>query len=311
MTRHSATASTPNTKSPTSLASNPPYIASPTKRRSKGEIERIKAAIREVLLVENPATVRGVFYQVAALGLIRKTESDYQQTIIRLLSDMRREGQIPWNWIADNTRTRRKPPSFSGIASAVERTAQTYRRAMWESQPRYVEVWCEKDTLTGVLYGETAGFDIPLMTCRGYPSLTFLQSSAQVIAEQGKPTDVLYIGDHDPSGRDIPRFVERELRAFAPRAEITFTRLAVTETQIAEWSLPSRPTKRSDGRSRGWVGDSVDADAIPPRKLRELLRAAIESRIDQRAWDTIKKAEASERDYLKVFAKSAEEGGVA
>ena len=53
--------------------------------------------------------------------------------------------------------------------------------------------------------------------------------------------------------------------------------VAVTERQIVELNLPTRPTKKSDSRSKNWNGDdSVELDAIPPNLLRQLVRDAIE-----------------------------------
>ena len=34
---------------------------------------------------------------------------------------------------------------------ALRQTAETYRRAVWDNQDAYVEVWLEKDALAGVL----------------------------------------------------------------------------------------------------------------------------------------------------------------
>ena len=37
-------------------------------------------------------------------GLIRKTEADYPSVVMRLLTKMRLDGELPFSWIADNTR---------------------------------------------------------------------------------------------------------------------------------------------------------------------------------------------------------------
>ena len=113
---------------------NATYGSSPIKRhrRSKVEIETIKTAIQEVLADENPMTVRQVFYRLVSLGTIDKTEAEYKTTVCRLLTDMRRNGEIPYRWIADNTRWMRKPETYSNLEQAVQETAQFYRRRLWE-----------------------------------------------------------------------------------------------------------------------------------------------------------------------------------
>src|SRR6185295_6764294 len=157
-----------------------------------------------------------------------KTEAQYKNTICRLLGLMRRERVIPFGRIADNTQWMRKPRTYSTFESALERTAETYRRALWDNQADYVEVWLEKDALAGVLYEETESWDVPLMVTRGYPSISYLYEAAESIAAEQKPAYLYYFGDYDPSGIDITRAVESGIREFAPEAEIYFERLAVT-----------------------------------------------------------------------------------
>ena len=214
------------------------YGASPIKRRgrrSKVEIEFIKTTIKRVLTDENPMTVRQVFYRLVSLGVIEKTENEYKSTVCRLLTDMRRSGDISYHWIADNTRWMRKPTTYSNLEQAAQETAQFYRRRLWDDQDVYVEIWLEKDALAGVLYPITAQYDVPLMITRGYPSLSFLYSAAEGILDEDKPAFLYYLGDHDPSGVHIPQKVESDLREMAAGAEIHFKRIAVNIDQIEAW----------------------------------------------------------------------------
>lgn len=262
-------------------------------------MDRIKEAIREVLAGIQPATVRQTFYQLVSRGVIGKTEAEYKSTVVRLLATMRRAGEIPFGWIADNTRWMRKPASHSSLADMLEQTQRFYRRAMWDDQEVYVEIWLEKDALSGVLYDVTAEFDVPLMVTRGYPSISYLYEAADAIAETDKPAFLYYFGDYDPSGCDITRAVESGIREFAPDADIHFERVAVTPAQIAAWSLPSRPTKQSDSRSEGFAGDSVEVDSIPPDTLRKLVRNSIVRHIDARQMRASLAIEEQERETLR------------
>jgi hypothetical protein len=247
-------------------------------------------------------TVRQVFYRLTTLGVIDKTENEYKQTVVRLLGKMRRRGLIPYGWIADSTRWMRKPQTYSSLQQMLTRSAELYRRSVWDSQGVYVEIWLEKEALAGVLYQVTAGWDVPLMVCRGYPSLSFLHSAAEVIANQGKPTYLYYFGDHDPSGVDITRSVEEGIREMAPAAEIHFARVAVQPWQITDWGLPTRPTKTTDSRSKGFVGESVEVDAIPPAQLRDLVRGCIVQHVDAPALERLGAIEEAERATLEQLA---------
>ena len=206
------------------------YQPSPIKRarRTGAEIGALREAIRSVLAEYRPMTVRQVFYRLVSLGAIAKTEGEYKATVCRLLTEMRRAREIPFGWIADNTRWMRKPRTYSGLEELLRATAQTYRRSVWSQQDVYVEIWLEKDALAGVLHEVTERWDVPLMVTRGYPSLSYLYEAGEVIAAREQPAYLYYFGDHDPSGVDIPRKVEQDLRVFAPRAEIHFERVAVT-----------------------------------------------------------------------------------
>ena len=272
----------------------------PTKhRRSLRDMLRLRQKIYRVVEENAPMTVRQVFYQLVGLGAISKTETEYKTTVIRLLTDMRLKGELPFSWLADNTRWMRKPRTFDSLEDALQLTAETYRRATFMNQPNYCEVWLEKDALAGVIYEETAKYDVPLMVTRGYASISYLHGAAETIAASRKPAFLYYLGDFDPSGLDIPRNVEARLRQFAPEAEIRFTRLAVTPEQITALKLPTRPTKASDSRARGFAGESVEVDAIPPAVLRKLVHDAIEQHINQHSLALLRTAEESEREILQ------------
>ena len=107
-----------------------------------------------------------------------------------------------------------------------------------------------------MLYPITAQYDVPLMVTRGYPSLTFLHSAAEGILAEDKPAFLYYLGDHDPSGVHIPQKVESDLREMACGAQIHFERIAVNVDQIEAWNLPTRPTKKTDSRSKAFRGAS-------------------------------------------------------
>jgi len=250
-----------------------------------------------------PMTVRQVFYQATVRGLVEKAETGYAR-VQRALADLRREGRLPFRWIADNTRWQRKPRTWRSPEEAVAHVAAFYRKALWSDLDERVEVWLEKDSLAGVVYEVTDELDVPLMVTRGYASLSFLHSAAEAIAADGKPTTIYHLGDFDPSGQDAATKVEEALRSFAPGVEIAFRRLAVTRQQIEEWRLPTRPTKASDSRAKGFGAISVELDAIPAPTLRDMVRVAIDWHLPQDQLAVLKAAEESERSFLSIWAET-------
>ena len=145
---------------------------------------------------------------------------------------------------------------------------------------------------------------MPLLVARGCSSETYLYETAQALAAREKTAYIYHFGDHDPTGVVAATHIERKLREFAPDTEIHFQRAAVTPEQISAWNLPTRPTKREGNRhAKGFEGDSCELDAIPPLKLRELVRGCIEQHVDMHRLDVLKEAEKSERDALRMFAQ--------
>jgi|GEM_PF-440626 len=260
---------------------------------------------------ERPMTIRQLFYRLVTRGVIGKTEGEYKSTVCRLALRLREQGAIDWNDIVDNTRLMRKPASWSSVHDVLFYTAQHYRRAIWDQAEDYVEVWSEKDAISGVLYSVTAPWDVPLMIARGFASASFLHSAAQTIEAQGKPAFLYYFGDHDPSGVDIDRAIEKRLREFAPDAEIYFERVAVLPWQIDEWELPTRPTKKTDSRAKNFAGESVEVDAIPPAELRFLAQGVIGLHVDEELLTSIKAAEQSEREIFAAMAQRLGSWGAA
>jgi hypothetical protein len=252
-----------------------------------------------------PMTVRQVFYQASVRGVVDKTEAGYGR-VQRALVDLRHSGRLPFDWIADNARWQRKPRSWRDPAHALRETARFYRKALWADAADYVEVWLEKDALSAVVFEVTAEFDVPLMVARGYASLSFLHEAAQAISEEDRPAHIYHLGDFDPSGVNAAEKIEESLRAFAPDADISFTRLAVLPSQIEEWDLPSRPTKQSDTRARGFGEISVELDAIEAPRLREIVRDAIEQHMPADQLEVLKAAEESERELLIAWAADPE-----
>ena len=275
------------------------YQASPIKRvrATRDQVAERRAALHGIISRMRPMTVRQVFYQATVAGIADKTEAGYAKIQTDLVQ-MRRAGTLPYGWLADNTRWQRKPETFGSIQEALQDTARLYRKSLWRDADSYVEIWLEKDALSGVVFPVTEEYDVPLMVARGYASLSFLHSAAEDIAALDVPAHIYHLGDYDPSGVNAGEKIEQTLRQLAPDAEIHFERIAVTPDQISAWNLPTRPTKQTDSRAKGFGAISVELDAIPPDTLRQLVRDRIERHLPPYQLLVLKVAERSERDIL-------------
>jgi hypothetical protein len=145
---------------------------------------------------------------------------------------------------------------------------------------------------------------VALYPTGGFSSLTLAYEAAEFINETaaGKRVCVFYIGDYDPAGVLIDVNLERELRRhLEPGLPLYFHRLGITEKQIAEYDLPRKPRKDSDRRALH-IGTAVEAEAMPARILRELLRGSIEELLPADALMVAKAAEQSEREHITRMA---------
>ncbi len=160
--------------------------------------------------------------------------------------------------------------------------------------------------------GCDVGLRRPVDDLAGNAKPDLLHGSAQEIyraAEQGKRTYIYQFGDHDPSGVLIPQTIARRLdemcRTFDCLPPIV-QRAALTEEQIADFALPTRPTKRNgNAHARSFEGDSVELDALPPRVLRALVTAVIERHVSPAATAILRAAEESEREILRAWRPGA------
>jgi hypothetical protein len=274
-------------------------------RRTKAQIEQLQTQMYGVLNTDHPQSVRHVFYRMTDPTLpecVEKSENGYV-TVQQQLTNMRREGFIPYGWISDASRRGYFTETFSSPAEALEATALFYRRSVWAETPEYVEVWCESRSIAGVIQKETERYAVPLYPAGGFTSLSLAYQAAENIRDEanGRQVHVIYIGDYDPAGVLIDGKVEDELRTHLPDHWIQFHRIAITRDQIRLMGLPTKPPKHGDRRG-GFTGGTVEAEAMPAGTLRQILRDKIESFIPERTLNVIETAEMSERDILQNLA---------
>jgi hypothetical protein len=285
------------------------YEASSVKRRraTKSEMAERAEFLVDYASTHGPITVRGLYYQaeVANVPGIDKTESAYSK-VQRQVLDLRRGGDLAYEHIADATRWMRKPRSFNSIEDALQETARQYRRNLWRDAEDYIEVWCEKDALAGVIYPMTALYDVPLMVARGFSSETFAYEAVAARGDDERDYYVYYFGDLDRSGRDAARTLKEKLERFAASLplRVVFIQIAVTEQQVAELRLPTRPHKRNTSADRAWPLEyACELDALDPDTLRELVQVAIERHLPADQLEILKIAEESERELLTAFVR--------
>jgi hypothetical protein len=264
----------------------------------------------ELLALNAPDTVRGNMYRVVSAGWLPDTGEKSYNRVQRLLNRLRLNGTVPFEWVVDNIRATVKPSSWSGLADYLVTVRDAYRKSFWPSLPEYVEVIVEKDAVAGCVAQVTREFDVPLHPIRGYNSTTFAMSMARSLARVNKPVTIYYVGDHDPSGRDLERDIRERLERFSQRS-FNWVRLAVNPHHFGDYGIRPLAPKKNDSRTRKfveqWGRDCAEVEAIPANDLRRMLREAIESHIPQAQWQRLQEIERLEKEqWQDVMARFGE-----
>lgn len=262
-------------------------------RKPRHETRILHTAILEFLEDEQnrPATTRQVFYNLVTRHVVENTKGRYD-AITNELVWLRRKGIVPWEWVDDRNRRPRSIMMFRDLPAFLDRMRTAYRRNPWGTQSTYIEVWLEKEALSGFFEDELHRYGVTLNVGKGYDSWAAVNGCAQRIrqfAEYGIPSELLCFGDFDPSGEDIVRSQDARLRERLGESmdALTLTKCALTMEDVIQYDLPPDFTKATDGRAAAHVakyGDvSVELDALPRQVLINRLVEAIESRLDMEA----------------------------
>src|SRR5262245_55395820 len=200
-------------------------------RRSLDLIEAMYAAAEAA----QPITGRGVGYKLFAAGLI--DSMDEMPMVYRLLRIAREDGDIPWEWIVDETRELEKVGTWKNRAAFARDAMRQFRLDFWNQQSWQVEVWSEKGTVRGVLQPVLDEYAVGFRVNHGFSSSTSLHDISQSF--DGKPLVALYVGDFDPSGmfmseEDLPKRFDKY-----DGGHIHLQRIALTGEQVID--LPSFP----------------------------------------------------------------------
>ena len=281
------------------------YIEKRFQARTLAAIETANGIIAEYEAQGLALTLRQLFYQHVARGLIANTERAYKR-LGQTVGDARKAGLIDWTAIEDRTRNLTAWRTFESAADAARNAAETFEMALWADQAHYVEVWVEKEALAGVIEGICAPLRVPFFSCRGYVSLSTIHEAAQRLRaeSQGRTCVVLHLGDHDPSGFDMTRDNRDRLELF--EAMIEFRRIALNMDQVEAHDPPPNPVKVKDSRAPGYIAEygreSWELDALDPASLRDLIEASVSEYRDEAAWRKSVTVEKRERGKLQDAA---------
>ena len=216
------------------------------------------------------ASLRQLYYQfVANVPDFANTEQSYKR-LGGIINDAKLAGLIAFSSIEDRGRSCAVPwnqPDMYSVLSGIE---YAYSEDYWAEQDYYIEVWVEKDALSGVIERPCDRWKVPWMACKGYMSGSAHWSAGnrfQAAVQEGKQPVLIHLGDHDPSGMDMTRDNAKRLSMFVGDT-VDVRRIGLNMDQIRKYDPPPNPTKVTDSRAGDYIAEfghtSWELDALAP-----------------------------------------------
>ena len=286
---------------------------------NKERLNIINEIIEEYQIEGYVLTLRQLYYQLVSRDIIPNKQSEYSK-LSTLLKEGRMSGIVDWDAIEDRLRKPHKPSAFNSPKDILEVAINQYELPRMEGQNIYLEVWVEKDALSGVLKRVTEKYHVPILVNRGYSSASAMYDSFMRFVHNGaykeRPVKILYLGDFDPSGLDMIRDIRERITEFqegyndgylVEDMQFSIEAIALTKQQIEHYNPPPNPAKVTDPRAKEFIRKhgrtSWEVDALRPEVLNALLRDSILKNIDERLYSEIVGREDSDKMKLKQLDK--------
>jgi hypothetical protein len=261
-----------------------------------------------------PGSIRRLHYAMLNDPPMRNKRQRYENNLASYkdLSDLitraRQAGIIGDGYIVDETRTRdtwnvsASPGPF--IRQEIDHFLKGYYRDLMQSQPNHIEIICEKLTARQLVRDVAIDYTIPVITARGYPSWPPRREMAESFRASGKQKlVVIAVTDFDPDGQEIVQTLGRSMRDDFGIDEMLVVKACLTHDQVQTLELPvsmdAKPgSSNYDKFVQAYGTDAYELEALPPEKLKDLLRETIDSVIDIDAFNHQVDAEARDAAYL-------------
>jgi hypothetical protein len=269
-----------------------------------------------------PLTVRQIFYRLVGQYGYDKTERAYNR-LAEYLVRARRAQLLPFSAIRDDGTVGGGSTGWAGVEQfwrSVRSAAENYERDRLAGQPVSIELWCEAAGMVPQLERVAAVYSVPVYSTGGFSSVTVTHEIAERALERDVPTVFLHVGDYDPSGESIFEAMGVDAKSFLRSAlagrldddavlyfdrevppgspDLVLQRVALTSDQVDAYDLPTAPPKPTDTRSARWVGDTCQAEALPPDLLAEIVDEAIRAELDFDTREELLEDELEEREEL-------------
>jgi len=260
-------------------------------------------------------TLRQLYYQFVTMGedymielkfpVMNGTphnEKSYNK-LGNIINDARLAGLIDWSAIEDRTRKLLSNTHWNDPGQIIGAACRSFYMDKWRGQEFYVEVWIEKEALSGVIEKICEKLDVGFLACKGYVSQSEMWKAARRLRayhDTGQTPVIIHLGDHDPSGIDMTRDIEDRQGTFWTPTIVK--RIALNMDQVEIYNPPPFWAKAKDSRSNDYVAkygqECWELDALEPETMTRLIEDTVLSYRDE---TTYQKVINQEQEYLSIL----------
>jgi hypothetical protein len=243
-------------------------------------------------------SVRHVYYKL--VGTYFPNTNEQYAKFTTLMRNARMAGLVDWDRIVDNTRGLTMQTTWDHPQQLFNALVPSWRMDLWTTQPTRVVVAYEKDAMTPIIAAPCLDLRVPYVSLRGFSSITEIRNMADTFKrwqQRGQDVTILFLGDLDPSGIEIPKKLAEYLELFCG-FQVPVVRIGVTKDQIDELDMThtKMTVKRTDTRAPAFKAEhghwAYELDTLPYDYVQTLVRDAIQGYINKPLWAA---AEAKQR----------------
>ena len=287
-----------------------PLLAYGEKKRSQIRDKiGLKDAIVKVIYDNKrdwPLSDRKVFYLLLNIeGLLRndRRETPFENSpecyedVTNMVTRLRIDGTIPFDAIADETRPVIHWATHKCVGTFIDKELDGlfsgYWRDLQQSQPNWIELLVEKNTVATALKEIAAKYTIPMTSGRGYSSLPPRKGMVDRFLASGREKlVVIVVSDFDPEGEDIPNSFGISLRddfEIEPN-QLVIVKAALTHSQTRTLALHEGQLAKEDSSRYQRFLDKFgkrcwELESIPSDTLRQIVEDCIRSVLDLAAFE--------------------------
>jgi hypothetical protein len=241
-----------------------------------------------------PTSARFLFYELVARGIISKQPTGKRradQDMNDALTDLRENGDVPWDLITDETRSLEDYSGSPTIIDGILDGLAYIDLDPWNGDIPLI--LCESRSLAGCLRPIASEYGVKIASTNGQCG-GFLHTKIIPILQPGQ--QVLYLGDFDKSGNQIEANTRHVLEQES--GELRWERLALIEAQVEQYDLP-RIIKYDRRYKDGGEHEAVETEALSQRLILDIVRRRLIELLPEPLEDVQERAE-EQREEIRL-----------